>query len=71
MVRDYFYLALDTHDGELLAMVECFKAWRQYLEGAQSQIRAGSTQECANVVTMLARTGYITGQSILLSGGLK
>lgn len=33
--------------------------------------RAGSTQECANVVTMLARTGYMTGQSILLSGGLK
>ena len=33
--------------------------------------RAGSTQECANVVTMLTRTGYLTGQSILLSGGLK
>lgn len=33
--------------------------------------RAGSTQECANVVTMLAKTGYMTGQSILLSGGLK
>ncbi|KAK4542156.1 hypothetical protein LTR36_007003 [Oleoguttula mirabilis] len=33
--------------------------------------RSGSTQECANVVTMLCRTGYITGQSILLSGGLK
>lgn len=33
--------------------------------------RSGSTQECANVVTMLCRTGYMTGQSILLSGGLK
>ncbi|KXL50484.1 MAG: hypothetical protein FE78DRAFT_137795 [Acidomyces sp. 'richmondensis'] len=33
--------------------------------------RSGTTQECANVVTMLCRTGYITGQSILISGGLK
>ncbi|KAF2208084.1 hypothetical protein CERZMDRAFT_88030 [Cercospora zeae-maydis SCOH1-5] len=33
--------------------------------------RAGTTQECANVVTMLAKTGYMTGQSILISGGLK
>jgi 3-oxoacyl-[acyl-carrier protein] reductase len=33
--------------------------------------RAGTTQECANVVTMLCRTGYLNGQSILLSGGLK
>lgn len=33
--------------------------------------RAGSTQECANAVTMLCRTGYMTGQSLLLSGGLK
>ena len=33
--------------------------------------RSGSTQECANCVTMLFRTGYMTGQSILLSGGLK
>ncbi|WPH02174.1 Hypothetical protein R9X50_00502900 [Acrodontium crateriforme] len=33
--------------------------------------RSGSTTECANVVTMLCRTGYLTGQSILLSGGLK
>ena len=33
--------------------------------------RSGTTQECANVVTMLCRTGYMTGQSILLSGGLK
>lgn len=33
--------------------------------------RSGKPQECANVVTMLCRTGYMTGQSILLSGGLK
>ena len=33
--------------------------------------RSGRPQECANVVTMLCRTGYMTGQSILLSGGLK
>ncbi|KAI0882558.1 NAD(P)-binding protein [Annulohypoxylon maeteangense] len=33
--------------------------------------RLGTPQECANAVTMLCRTGYITGQSILLSGGLK
>ncbi|KAK5708915.1 hypothetical protein LTR17_020243 [Elasticomyces elasticus] len=33
--------------------------------------RSGHTTECANVVTMLCRTGYMTGQSILLSGGLK
>lgn len=33
--------------------------------------RLGVPQEVANVVTMLCRTGYLTGQSILLSGGLK
>ena len=33
--------------------------------------RSGRPQECANVVTMLARTGYMTGQSITISGGLK
>jgi len=33
--------------------------------------RLGTPQECANVVTMLCRTGYLTGQSILLTGGLK
>ena len=33
--------------------------------------RSGRPQECANAVTMLCRTGYITGQSLLLSGGLK
>ncbi|KAI1269879.1 3-oxoacyl-reductase [Xylariaceae sp. FL1019] len=33
--------------------------------------RLGTPQECANVVTMMCKTGYLTGQSILLSGGLK
>jgi len=33
--------------------------------------RLGVPQECANIVTMCCRTGYLTGQSILLSGGLK
>lgn len=33
--------------------------------------RSGSTDECANAVTMLCKTGYMTGQSLLLSGGLK
>lgn len=33
--------------------------------------RSGRPQECANVVTMLCRTGYMTGQSITISGGLK
>ena len=33
--------------------------------------RLGVPQEIANVVTMLCRTGYLTGQSIVISGGLK
>lgn len=33
--------------------------------------RLGMPEEVANVVTMLCKTGYLTGQSILLSGGLK
>ncbi|KAF6843153.1 3-ketoacyl-acyl carrier protein reductase (short-chain dehydrogenase) [Colletotrichum musicola] len=33
--------------------------------------RLGTPQECVNVVVMLCKTGYLTGQSILLSGGLK
>ncbi|KAF3766583.1 NAD(P)-binding protein [Cryphonectria parasitica EP155] len=32
--------------------------------------RLGSPQEVANMVTMCVRTGYLTGQSMLLSGGL-
>lgn len=49
----------------------------EFLKGTPGDVknipvgRAGTTQECANVVTMLCKTGYITGQSILLSGGLK
>ncbi|KAL4934319.1 uncharacterized protein BDV17DRAFT_278603 [Aspergillus undulatus] len=33
--------------------------------------RLGLPEEVANVVTMLATTGYMTGQSLLLAGGLK
>ncbi|KAL4818478.1 hypothetical protein BDW67DRAFT_182636 [Aspergillus spinulosporus] len=33
--------------------------------------RLGVPEEVANVVTMLATTGYMTGQSLLLAGGLK
>ena len=28
----------DTHDKELLAIVDCFKRWRRYLEGAKHQV---------------------------------
>jgi len=49
----------------------------KFLEGTEGDVRnipvgrLGTPQECANVVTMLCRTGYLTGQSILLTGGLK
>lgn len=33
--------------------------------------RLGSPKEVANVVTMLCETGYITGQTIVIAGGLK
>lgn len=33
--------------------------------------RLGTTSEVAEVVSMFVRTGYMTGQTILLSGGLK
>lgn len=33
--------------------------------------RLGTPEEVANVVLMFCQTGYITGQSVLLSGGLK
>lgn len=33
--------------------------------------RLGTPEETANVVSMLATTGYMTGQSLLLAGGLK
>lgn len=32
--------------------------------------RLGTPQEVANLVTMCCRTGYLTGQSLLLAGGL-
>jgi len=47
------------------------------LEGTPGDVRnipvgrLGVPQEVANVVTMLCKTGYLTGQSIVLSGGLK
>lgn len=46
------------------------------VEGTQGDVknipvgRLGAPQEVANLVTMCARTGYLTGQSILLAGGL-
>jgi 3-oxoacyl-[acyl-carrier protein] reductase len=33
--------------------------------------RLGRPEEVANVVVMLATTGFMTGQSLLISGGLK
>ena len=33
--------------------------------------RLGAPSEVANAVMMLASTGYVTGQSLLMSGGLK
>lgn len=33
--------------------------------------RLGSPQEVSNAVVMLATTGYMTGQSLLIAGGLK
>ncbi|OJJ50741.1 hypothetical protein ASPZODRAFT_86322 [Penicilliopsis zonata CBS 506.65] len=47
------------------------------LEGTPGDVRnipvgrLGVPQECANVVTMFCRTGYMTGQSVLLAGGLR
>lgn len=33
--------------------------------------RLGTVEEVANVVEMCVTTGYLTGQSVLLAGGLK
>lgn len=50
---------------------------KKFVEGTPGDVknipvgRLGTPQECANVVTMICKTGYLTGQSILLSGGLK
>jgi 3-oxoacyl-[acyl-carrier protein] reductase len=49
----------------------------RFVEGTPGDVRnipvgrLGVPQEVANVVTMVARTGYLTGQSIVVSGGLK
>jgi uncharacterized Zn ribbon protein len=29
----------DTHDGEMLAIVECTKQWRHYIEGNSNTIK--------------------------------
>ena len=49
----------------------------KFVEGTPGDVknipvgRLGSPQEVANLVTMLCKTGYLTGQSIVISGGLK
>ncbi|KAJ8116358.1 hypothetical protein ONZ43_g4462 [Nemania bipapillata] len=49
----------------------------KFVEGTPGDVknipvgRLGTPEECAGVVTMMCKTGYLTGQSILLSGGLK
>ncbi|KAH8799397.1 3-oxoacyl-reductase [Xylogone sp. PMI_703] len=49
----------------------------KYVEGTPGDVknipvgRLGTPVEVANIVIMACKTGYLTGQSILLSGGLK
>ncbi|KAI1425573.1 3-oxoacyl-reductase [Xylaria sp. FL1777] len=49
----------------------------KFVEGTPGDVknipvgRLGTPEECAGVVKMICSTGYLTGQSILLSGGLK
>ncbi|RWA03879.1 hypothetical protein EKO27_g11227 [Xylaria grammica] len=49
----------------------------KFVEGGPGDVRnipvgrLGTPDECAGVVKMICGTGYLTGQSILLSGGLK
>ncbi|KAK9365902.1 hypothetical protein V1509DRAFT_631801 [Lipomyces kononenkoae] len=49
----------------------------KFVEGTAGDIknipvgRLGTPEECANVVSMLCKTGYMTGQSLLLAGGLR
>ncbi|KAJ8100214.1 hypothetical protein POJ06DRAFT_252075 [Lipomyces tetrasporus] len=49
----------------------------KFVEGTAGDVknipvgRLGTPQECANVVSMLCGTGYMTGQSLLLAGGLR
>ncbi|EGO56050.1 hypothetical protein NEUTE1DRAFT_146838 [Neurospora tetrasperma FGSC 2508] len=48
----------------------------KFVEGTPGDVknipvgRLGTTDEVGNVVEMLVKTGYMTGQSVLLSGGL-
>ncbi|KAJ4354784.1 hypothetical protein N0V85_009591 [Neurospora sp. IMI 360204] len=48
----------------------------KFVEGTPGDVRnipvgrLGTTEEVGNVVEMLVKTGYMTGQSVLLSGGL-
>jgi len=49
----------------------------KFVEGTPGDVknipvgRLGTPHEVANVVVMFCQTGYLTGQSVLLSGGLK
>ena len=49
----------------------------KFVEGTPGDVRnipvgrLGTPREVANVVLMFCETGYLTGQSVLLSGGLK
>ncbi|KAK3304718.1 uncharacterized protein B0T15DRAFT_537390 [Chaetomium strumarium] len=49
----------------------------KFVEGTPGDVRnipvgrLGTPREVANVVLMFCQTGYLTGQSVLLSGGLK
>ena len=49
----------------------------KFVEGTPGDVknipvgRLGAPEEVANVVMMFCQTGYLTGQSVLLSGGLK
>ncbi|KAI1293314.1 3-oxoacyl-reductase [Xylaria venustula] len=49
----------------------------KFVEGTAGDVknipvgRLGTPEECAGIVKMICSTGYLTGQSILLSGGLK
>lgn len=49
----------------------------KFVEGTPGDVRnipvgrLGTPEECAGIVTMMCKTGYLTGQSVLLSGGLK
>jgi 3-oxoacyl-[acyl-carrier protein] reductase len=49
----------------------------KFVEGTPGDVRnipvgrLGTPGEVAGVVVMFCKTGYLTGQSVLLSGGLK